>query len=142
MQFETVLNGVFLVVGPCALVYSVVSIARTKSFIRRSLEVSGEVIRLERSQYRDRYGYTYAPVFSFTSTDGVMHTVTSDVGSSPAGFAVGDPVVVRYDPANPEDARIHSFFQTWGASFLSAAVGVAFTGTACKAFGFLHFAAK
>jgi hypothetical protein len=141
-QLETLLNYMFLVVGPCAVVYSIVSIMRTRSFIRRSVEVNGEVIRLERSPDRGRYGYTYAPVFSFTSADGVMHTVTSDVGSSPAGFDVGDSVRVRYDPADPQTARIHSFFQTWGTCFLSAAVGVAFTWFACKSFGFIYFARK
>jgi hypothetical protein len=116
-QLDTLLNCVLLVVGPCAFVYSVVSMMQTKAFIRRSVEVNGEVVRLERSQDRGRYGYTYAPVFSFTSMDWMAHLVASDVGSSPAGFDVGDSVRVRYDPANPETARIHSFFQTWGTAF-------------------------
>jgi hypothetical protein len=139
-QLYTLLNYAFLVVGPCAVVYSVVSIVQTGAFIRRSSEVDGEVIRLEQSKSRDRYGYTYAPVFSFTSIDGLTHTVTSDVGSSPAGFDVGDSVRVRYDPANPQTARIHSFFQTWGGPVLSGLVGLSFILYACKALGFLHSA--
>jgi hypothetical protein len=72
----------------------------------------------------------------------MAYTVTSDVGSSPAGFSIGDSVKVRYDPANPQIARIHSFFQTWGTPFLSGAVGLSFVYFACRAFGFLHFAGK
>jgi Protein of unknown function (DUF3592) len=139
-QLDTLLDYVFLIVGSCAVVYSLVSIAQTSAFIRRSVEVDGEVIQLERSQDRDRYGYTYAPVFTFTAMDGSMHTVTSDVGSSPPGFSIGDSVRVRYDPANPENARIHSFVQIWGSPILSGVIAVCFIYFACKAFGFLHFA--
>jgi hypothetical protein len=141
-QFDTVLDKVFLIFGPCAVVYAAVSMVRTHNFIRRSVEVDGEVLRLDRSRSRGRYGYTYAPVFTFKTPDDIAHTVTSDVGTSPAGFEVGDSVRVRYDPANPESARIHSFFQTWGSSVLSAVIGVAFTLFACNALGYLHFAAK
>jgi hypothetical protein len=126
-QFETLLNRVFLVVGPCSLVYSIVSLIRTQSFIRRSVEVSGEVVRLERSRSRGRYGYTFAPVFTFTSVDGKLYTVTSDVGTNPATFDVGDSVEVRYDPADPHSARINTFFQVWGMAAICAALGIAFT---------------
>jgi hypothetical protein len=139
-QLDTLLDYLFLSLGPCAVLYSIVSIVQVGAFIRCSAEVDGEVVRLEQSQSRGRYGYTYAPVFSFTSIDGLTHTVTSEVGSSPAGFDVGDSVRVRYDPANPQTARIHSFFQTWGGPLLSGLVGLCFTLYACKALGFLHFA--
>ena len=138
-QLSNILPFVLLVVGPCALVFSIVSIFRTRSFIRRSSEVIGEVIRLERSKTRDRYGYEYAPVFSFTTEGGKSCTVTSDVSSSPPGFSVGESVRVRYDPANPENARIHSFFQTWGIAVISGAVGLAFIGFGGGKFlGLLH----
>ena len=138
--FETVLDSFFLVVGPCAVTYSIVSTVQTGRFIRHSVEVDGEVVRLERSQDRGRYGYTYAPVFSFNSAAGETYTVSSDIGSSPAGFSIGDSVRVRYDPADPRDARIHSLFQTWGAPVLTGFIGVAFICFACKDLGFLHFA--
>ena len=138
-QLDTLLGYVFLVAGPCALVYSIVSIVQTRTFLSRSREVSGEVVRLERSQDSGQFGYTYAPVFSFTALDGLTHTVTSDVGSSPASFSEGDFVRVRYDPADPQDARIHSFFQTWGAPVISGFVGVIFIFFACRTFGFMHF---
>ena len=89
-QTDTFFSYLFLMAGPCALVYSIFSIVQTRGFIRRSAEVTGEVVRLERSTDRGRYGYTYAPVFTFMTLEGMEYTVTSDVGSSPAGFNVGD----------------------------------------------------
>jgi hypothetical protein len=102
------------------MIFSIVSIIRTRSFLLHSVEVSGQVIRLERSKTRDQYGYTYAPVFSFATAEGKEFTVISDVSSSPPGFVEGEPVRVRYDPAFPQNARIHTIFQTWGAALLSA----------------------
>jgi len=130
-QFDNLLNRVFLVVGPCAVFYSIVSTMRTRFFIRRSVEVSGEVVRLERSRSRGRYGFTYAPVFTFSTESGEIYTVESDVGTSPACFDVGDPVRVRYDPAHPDSAKINTFFQTWGTAAIYAAVGLGFTCFAC-----------
>ena len=76
-QLDTLLDYLFLSLGPCAVVYSIVSIVQVGAFIRCSAEVDGEVVRLEQSQSRGRYGCTYAPVFSFTSIGGLTH---GDVG--------------------------------------------------------------
>jgi hypothetical protein len=81
---------------------------------------------------------SYAPVFSFTAADGNTHTVTSDISSSPAGFDIGDSVKVRYDPASPQAARIHSFFQTWGVVVISGVAGVAFVSFGCMRLGLLN----
>lgn len=139
-QIGTLLDLLLLLAGPVLLGYAVVSYLRTVRFIRSSTEVAGEVIRLEHS--RDRTGNStyesYAPVFSFTAADGKKRTVTSDVWSSPADFSVGESVRVRYDPANPQDARIHSFLQTWGGAVISAAVGAMFFGVALYQLGHLH----
>jgi hypothetical protein len=132
-----ILSLVLLFAGPCMLVFSLVSIVRTKSFLLRSVEVTGEIIRLQRSEDCDRYGYTYAPVFSFNAAGGETYTVTSDVSSTLPGFSVGESVRVRYDPTNPEDARIHSLFQTWGVGIISGAVGVFFVCGSCKLLGLL-----
>jgi hypothetical protein len=65
-------------------------------------------------------------VFRFMTAAGESVTVTSDIASSPPGFIEGQPVRVLYDPANPSDAKIHSFFQTWGDFLIPAWVGIIF----------------
>ena len=128
----------FIFSGPCLLAFAAISVVRTEAFLRGSVEVSGEVIRLERSKDRGQYAYTYAPVFSFTTSDGETYTVISGISSSPPSFSVGEPVRVRYTPANPADARIHSFFQTWGKTVISGAIGVAFVVVGCDLVGLTH----
>jgi hypothetical protein len=137
-QVGGVIGQLFFFGGPCLIFSSLVSAVRTKKFLDSSFEVNGEVIRLERSATRDRYGYTYAPVFSFTAANGMTYTVTSDISSSPPSFTAGDFVRVRYDPTNPGNARIHSFFQTWGTAAVLGGAGAIFLAVGCNALGFLH----
>jgi len=140
-QFNRVIDILLLCTGPCLLVYSVVAFFRTRSFLRSSTEVNGAVVRLEHST--DRTGTatyeSYAPVFSFTTVDGKRHTVPSEVWSSPADFSVGEAMRVRYDPANPEDARIHTFWETWGTAVIPGVVGAGFVAFGCWQLGLLHF---
>jgi hypothetical protein len=130
-EFWRILGYMALCASPCSIAYSIFSIFKTRSFLLHSVEVDGEVVRLERSKTRDRYGYTYAPVFTFTAAGGKSYTVTSDAGSSPPGFTEGESVRVRFDPENPENARIHTLFQTWGATLMGAFGGVFFLIWGC-----------
>jgi hypothetical protein len=133
---ETYLYAALAVAGVACLVWSVVSYSRVTKFIQRCTETSGEVIRLEQSTgTRGSSRYVYAPVFRFQSASGETITVTSDLASSPPGFTEGQSVRVRYDPANPSDAKIHSFLQTWGDFVIPVAIGVFFLGcVAVKAY--------
>jgi hypothetical protein len=140
-QFETIVDSVLLVLGPCLLVFSIVSFVRTRAFLQRSAEVTGEVVRLVASKSWDGglASTEYAPVFSFNAANGETYTVASNVGSSPAEFSVGDTVRVRYDPVNPQNARIHTWLQTWGAVAVSAVVGMAFVGYGSFKLGLLDW---
>jgi len=114
-------------VGIGCLIWSVISLFRISSFLRRCTETRGEVVRLERSSGSGRFAdYDCAPVFRFLTAAGESVTVTSDIASSPPGFTEGQPVRVLYDPANPSEAKIHSFFQTWGDFLIPAWVGIIF----------------
>lgn len=139
-QIFRVLGFVALCAGPCLIGYSLISITRTKNFILHSVEVEGEVVRLERSKDRDQYGYTYAPVFTFNTASGESYTVTSKVSSNPAGFIEGQSVRVRYEPDCPENARIHTVFQTWGSVIISGIVGAFFLFWGCDVLGLFHYA--
>jgi hypothetical protein len=124
---ETFTEFVIAPLGVCCLVWSVISYFRINRFLSHCIETRGEVIRLERTRSSGEFGsYDYAPVFQFQSANGDSITITSDVASSPAGFSEGQSVLVRYDPTNPSDAKIHSFFQTWGGCVIPAWVGIIF----------------
>jgi hypothetical protein len=138
-QIGKLIDFSLLILGPVLLVYAVISYFRTKRFVSNSVEVEGVVVRMERTYSGSRFAtYDYAPVFSFTAGDGREYTLTSDIASSPPGFFVGEHIRVRYDPANPDKARIHTFFQTWGQTAISGLVGLGFLGVGLYQLGFLR----
>jgi hypothetical protein len=101
----------------------------TTHFIHSSAVAQGRVLSLREivshSDDADQHeSITYAPVFNFKAADGASYTVSSDAGSSPAGFAVGEAVRVLYSPSNPARARIDSFAQLWFTSLIFGCLGV------------------
>ncbi|MGA3371763.1 MAG: DUF3592 domain-containing protein [Terracidiphilus sp.] len=129
-QVFKVIGYVALCASPCLIVCSFICFFLTRSFLLRSIEVEGKILRLERSKDYYEFGHTFAPVFTFAAVDGTKYTVTSNVGSDPPGFTEGQSVRVRYKPECPENARINTFFQIWGT-----VIGFGYAGMFCLFFG-------
>jgi hypothetical protein len=64
------------------------------------------------------------PQFSFQAADGQTHTITSNSGSSPASYSVGQHVDVLYAPGNPDSAQISGFMSSWLLSMVLAIFAV------------------
>lgn len=139
-QVREWINLLFVLVGTGSSIWSVFSFIRTCLFIRSSAEAEGRISRLDRtSTGGGTYGqYDYAPIFFFKAEDGKTYTVTSQVTSNAPNFGIGEQVRARYDPANPEDARIHTSFQTWGTTVALGVAGVVFISIGIDQLGFLH----
>jgi len=69
---------------------------------------------------------TYHPHVRFVTARGEAVEFTSSVGSNPAGFDIGEHVIVLYDPSNPQDARIDSFVQLWFVPLIVGFFGLVF----------------
>jgi hypothetical protein len=79
---------------------------------------------------------TRAEVVEFATPDGVRHEFRSRISSSDP-FEVGASVPVRYNPADPSDATIDTWFRLWGfplifmvAGVLEIVVGIGFMAVA------------
>jgi hypothetical protein len=55
---------------------------------------------------------SYRAVVEFTAANGATIRFTSSVSSNPRPAQVGDHVDVRYNPDNPQDAAINTYWQT------------------------------
>jgi hypothetical protein len=58
-------------------------------------------------------GKSYRPVVEFVPPGSAPVRFTGWVGSNPPAFRVGEPVGVRYNPDDPQDATIDQYWQTW-----------------------------
>ena len=115
--------------GPVFLLVALGFAIYTAHFIHSSAVAEGKILSLREvvshSDDADQHeSITYAPVFTFKAADGASYTVSSDTGSSPAGFTAGDTVRVLYSPSNPAGARIDSFAQLWFTPMVLGCLGV------------------
>jgi len=97
----------------------------TRSDIARADKADGTVIDLlgERDSDGDMI---YYPRVRYVTRSGNPVEFMGSVGSRPAAFDVGEPVAVLYDPAEPEEAHIDSFFQLWFAALILGVIGLVF----------------
>lgn len=128
MRVLKIISAVFSAVGVGMLVASFFVFSNTTSFIRRAVEANGKVTDLERSRSSSSSGSstTYRPVVEFTTATGKRIEFVSSVGSSPPSHRVGESVKVLYNPADPQSARIKSFFQLWFGFLIVFFLGLAF----------------
>jgi len=116
--------SIFFVIGLGMLGGGLYAISSTVSFIQKAATGRGVVVSLERSRSSD--SVSYYPVVKFTTREGQEFRFRSNVGSSPPSHRTGEAVTVLYNPANPHDAKIDSFFSLWGFGLIFGAMGLVF----------------
>jgi hypothetical protein len=123
----SVIGPIFLIVGVGLLLGFFFAFSRTRRFLASAQEARAEVIGVKASigSSRDR---VYYPVLRYRTQQGDTKEVASSVGSNPPRYKEGDSVVVLYDPAQPGDVRIHSFFNVWVGPLVLGLLGVILTG--------------
>lgn len=121
-------TAIFLLVGLGMLGGAVYSLVTTWQFIGGAVAADGAVIALEERWDSDDGDYTYYPRVAFETEDHRQVEFTSDTGSRPASFDVGERVRVLFDPARPEAARIESFLQLWLLPLILGGLGTVFSG--------------
>lgn len=56
---------------------------------------------------------SYYPIFEFSTSDGMIHTIESNLATNPPQYEVGEKITLYYNPANPNDARPYSIIDSW-----------------------------
>jgi hypothetical protein len=97
----TFMGAVFLLVGIGLGIYTYLKAKRATE------PAVGVVEALRKSQK------AYFPVISYTSKDGIARTYRSNYGSQSPEYTVGDTVLVYYDPAAPDTARLGNAMENW-----------------------------
>jgi hypothetical protein len=101
-----------ILAGPRLLTIALGFAAYLGAFLHRSVSATGTLASLS-PMHNDEGELYYVPSFTFAAIDGQTYTVTSNTGSNPPEFAVGQQVRVLYDPSNPHRAKIGTFVQLW-----------------------------
>ena len=104
----------------------------TVQFMISAERVDGKVVDMtartssDSSGTRSSTSTTWYPTVDFT-VDGETHSFQGSVGSNPPAYEIGDPVEVAYDPEDPANARLASFWTAYFLPLVLCGIGVVFT---------------
>ena len=117
-------------IGTLLIVLAIVSVVRTRKFLATAVTVEGTVTDIEKREGTVRregetlQQTTFHPRISFTTKEGNALEFIERVGTSMPSHAVGGKVQVKYDPANPQEARMATASRLWLAPIIMIVIGV------------------
>jgi hypothetical protein len=128
----TLIGAIFALVGLILLGVTLALAASTASFLASAQRTEGTVTGLtpRTTTSRDSDGYTrrsttWYPTVEFT-VDGRRYSFQSSTGNNPPAYRQGEGVPVAYDPDDPSDARISTFWSAYLAPVITGGLGVVF----------------
>lgn len=122
-------GSLFGVVGLGMLLGSWMAFTSTQKFLENSELSEGTVISNELHYSHDEEGNRekyYYPIVEFQTQEGENVKFEADFGSYPPMYQVGEQISIIYNPQNPTDAQINSFWTLWFVSILLLGMGGVF----------------
>ncbi|HDZ22988.1 MAG TPA: DUF4870 domain-containing protein [Desulfobacteraceae bacterium] len=96
--------------------------AKTDGFLEKAVKTEATVVDVEKRKSSD--GTMFYPVFSFVDEGGNEHKIYSTMGSYPPEYEPGDPVLIFYDPQNPEKIKLDCFVSLWLGPVILVVLGL------------------
>jgi hypothetical protein len=125
-QLLSLLALIFGGVGVLLLGIDLFCFLHTQQKITNVLHVQGKVIELV-AQDTDEDA-SVAPRVSFVAQNGDTYTFTSSLSTYPPSFQKGQTVELYYDPKNPKEAIIDTFWELWFTNVLLTGLSLPFLG--------------
>lgn len=98
-----------------------------RSFVNEGVITQGRVVDMKTVSGSD--GVMFSPVFEYEDERGGRYLKESDTASYPAKYSPGEMVKVIYQPDDPIDAKLYSFFSIWGMATIFLIIGGVFLFT-------------
>ena len=116
---------IFIAVGAVFIGLGIFFFIRTRRFLRTAVETAGTIVELRESS-GSQGGTVYSAVVEFQTTDGRSIRWEESMASNPPAGQPGEQLVMKYDPANPNKARIAKATRMWFMPMLFGGLGLLF----------------
>jgi Protein of unknown function (DUF3592) len=116
-----VIAPVCLTAGVLAVVWALLAYRAQRRFLSKASRAMA-VIQSLRAETMQRNVTIYFPIIQFTTAADVV--VTTESKTTRAGVRVGQQLTVLYDPANPKNVEIDSFWSHWAVVFVASSFAV------------------
>lgn len=117
--------SITFIIGIVFLSFSVSYIRKAISFVNKSEKAVGVVTSVVKESDNDG-GYTYRPIFTFQTGRNQEVTYRHTVTSSPASWKEGEEATIIYNPDNPKEARLYTYFGVFGTAVVLMAIAMPF----------------
>lgn len=124
MKVIAIIKYTFASIGLAMLIATFFLYQNTQAFLSTAVTTSGTVIELISSRSNNN-SITYAPVVRFSTSNGDVTEFVSS-GSNPPAYSRNDTVEVLYQEATPQNAKINSISDLWGAGLIVGIIGLVF----------------
>ena len=130
MKIRLGVGSVFIVSGLVIAVTGLGFYQNERTFMKTALPATGKVIKSEYikqpfNRKGDAKGLFY-PVVAFQTADGKNYEFRSDTGKESPAYTEGEQVEIRYNPQNPADTKIVTFWSNGRILFLFGLFSFAF----------------
>ena len=103
---------IFFVIGLFVCYLGYYQLQETQQLLDSGVKTTATVVDLvKRAKGTDDTHHKYSAVFRYKTQAGSAHRVTSSYASYPAPYDIGEEVEIIYNPNDPEDYKVDSF---WG----------------------------
>jgi hypothetical protein len=122
--------ALLMVIGGIGLAAGVILLLWQAWFVLNARVAEGEIVGVEQGARATGPGrparpFNY-PVVTFYTESGQLVEFVHAVGTTWSAYREGQAVPVLYNPRNPRQAAIRSFFAQWGGGLIALAVGAVF----------------
>ncbi|WP_158618011.1 DUF3592 domain-containing protein [Chitinophaga lutea] len=108
-----------LIAGILLLVASCFTLNHSLTLLRSGEKAVGTVIMLEKSTDTDNESVT--PIFRFTTRSNEEYTFGHIVSTDPPAWDIGEKGTIIYDPANPSQAKLLTYFSVFSETIFCVA---------------------
>ena len=116
---------IFIAIGAVFIGLGIFFFIRTRRFLRTAVETTGTIVELRESSGSEG-GTVYSAVVDFQTADGRSIRWEESMASNPPAGQPGEQLVMKYDPANPNKARIAKATRMWFMPVLFGGLGLLF----------------
>ncbi len=111
-----------LTIGLILLAISVFKLRESLTFLRTTERAVGTVIELVKINGSD--GDSFMPIFKFKTSLNQEVVYSQNSSSNPPDWRIGEEVIIAYDPKNPTDARLLTYFGIFSWTIILMAVAM------------------
>ena len=121
-----VLGVLFVLIALGVLASAAVMALKQARRFEHCVAATGTVVDLVKRFFTPGSGGVYCPVVEFTTAEGQAVRFESANGTMPASHQLGQPIAVRYDPADPQRAEVDSTSARWLVPGIIIGIGAVF----------------